>query len=447
MDPDEPAEVRANRAFLSERGVWHQVSRNWGNPDRKGEPVPATGCADAAYKRHRLGNVGIPLFDELKSHVGVYDDGRGRHYVAAHCRGTQVRDDEKLAAAVGHAVTRLSAEELGQELGMARGLVNPMSLARSGQVHQIFDQSVLWRIAPPYTMMTNIGEATYGVEFYPEELINGLEDAIVGDIVADEFRHQPTFHTIGILTGNGPESGIELWGRLNEKIQARRGARFRGDVSFPKVIVESVPDMGVSMELRARSDRVERTVLDGVGRLCEDGATLIAVACNTTQFFAQAIEDVCERHGASFVSLVEATGEALTESEVEAFDLLGIGAVTDLDEWSDFLRLTESFDVRVPNDVDVRAIDDLGFWIKRLPEPRGRDVNRLADLIAKRTQTETVVIALTELSLVFEEHKKTITSRAPDKRFVDTLDELAAKLAELYCADWERAEQRPEIDD
>jgi len=443
----EPYEVAANRSFLRSLGVWHQVTRNRGNLGRVGKPVPATSCADAAYKRDRLGGIGIPLFDELKSHVGGYDHPEGRRYVVAHCRGTQKRDDEKLSKIVGYPVKRLSPDELDTRFGSAHGLVNPFSFARAPQenrVLQVFDETLRDRLAPPYTMMTNLGEATYGVEFYPQELIDALEGVLVRDIIADDASAQrPTFHTLGILTGNGPESGIELWKRINHRIRESRGQRFQGDVSYPHVLIESLPAMGLSMELQSRADDVRKTVLEGIERLCQGGATAVAIACNTTQHFSEEIREVCALYGAQFISLVDETAAWLEREGVTRFDLIGIGAVTDLQHWSDFRRIASRFAIHVPSQAHVLDISDLGFKVKRSPKHNGKDTTKLGSLISQGTQTDTVVIALTELSLVFAEHEKAIALRAPTKRFVDTLQVLADRMAEMYCSDWVEAERKP----
>src|SRR5205085_7885075 len=97
-----PSAVAINRTYLESLGLWHVVSRN----------DPAGTCEDAANKRNRIGNKGIPLSDELKSHVGFYEHADGRRYVVVHCRGHQRRDDKKLSVVVGFRVERVSEEEL-----------------------------------------------------------------------------------------------------------------------------------------------------------------------------------------------------------------------------------------------------------------------------------------------------------------------------------------------
>jgi len=56
-------------------------------------------------------------------------------------------------------------------------------------------------------------------------------------------------------------------------------------------------------------------------------------------------------------------------------------------------------------------------------------VNRLRDLINRSTETDTVVLALTELSILWS--RQNGPSRS-GKRFIDTLDILASSMAEIY---------------
>lgn len=415
-----PGGVTANLAYLESVGVWHLVSNN----------LPAKSCRDAASKRNRLGNTGIPVFDELKSHVGAYAHPDGRRYVAVHCRGHQQRDEEKINAVVGFPVERLNEEELKSAFNLEYGLVNPFLFARQPNTIQIFDLSVVERYFTPHTMMTNAGSDTFGVEFDPRQLVQALPNCSVADMVTDESHGVPTEHSIGILTGNGPESGMELWHRINAKIQSSPRIAFCGDTSFPSVVIQSIPAMGLSMELADREAEVRATVLGGIDRLCAGGATVVGIACNTTQYFSDEISDLCASHCVQFVSLVDETAAALGRMNVQRFDLLGIGAVSDLERWSDFRRIAAQFEIEVPKGEIVKAINDLAFAIKKNPEATGSDVSTLRRLIDGGTQTDTVLLALTELSLVVVQHPK-IKSKSR-KNIVDTLDFLADRMAATY---------------
>jgi aspartate/glutamate racemase len=427
----DPLAVRDNRRYLESLMLWHRVTTN----------ECAKSCGDAASKRRRLGNVGIPLFDELKSHAAAYDDPSGRRYVICHCRGNQARDDAKISEIVGQRTERLTEVELTERFDLGYGLINPFFFARQEDVRQVFDSTVLEQYFTPHTMMTNLGHCEYGVEFVPGELVEALPNVTVADIVTADSPRRPREHAIGILTGNGPESGMELWRQLNERVfGANKNGRFGGDIGYPAVTIRSIPSMGMSMELPERAATVRATVLSGIEDLLGCGATLIGIACNTTQYFSHEIGELCTQHNASFVSMVHVTRRALQAHGVRSFDLLGIGAVSDLAGWSDFRHLSPEFDVHVPRPTAVKQITELAFKIKKQDEPKGADVTTLSRLIKESADTDTVLLALTELSLLVERFP--VIREKSGKRFLDTLGLLAECLADTYLAERHKAEAR-----
>lgn len=413
-------QVQANLDFLRTNDVWHVVSRN----------QPAESCPDAANKRNRLGHTGIPLSDELKSHVAYYETEKGRNYIAVHCRGHQPRDDAKVDRVVGFPTVRVDPDDLEQTFGLRYGMVNPVFFATQPAVLQIFDPSVLEPFFPPYTMMTNAGDLETAIEFQPRELIDALPSVAVADVVVDSSRIFPQQQCIGILTGNSSESGMELWQQMNSLIRDSDDVPCRGDTDFPRVVVQSLPEMGMSMELARREADVREVVLGGVRQLCRDGATAVAIACNTTQYFSDAVREICDDFGAQFVSLVDATGEVLRERGVTEFDLLGIGAVADFTKWSDFRRLADEFRVYLPSERQIDAIELLGYEVKKKGGGDPKVINQLRDIVNSGIQSNTILIALTELSLVMKSQKR--RSKSTDRVYIDTLEILAGRLAEIY---------------
>jgi aspartate racemase len=414
-----PRRVRENLELLRDAGVWHLVSSN---PEVRS-------CRDAAEYRWRLGDRGIPLCDELKSSIGAIA-GEERQYVAVHCRGHQYIDERKLATVLGGEFRRLDEKELERAFDMKYGVVTPFGLAKTPGVRQLFDRTVLERYFPPHTMMTNAGSLTSAVEFEPAQLVTAIPNAEMLDVVRDIDAVLPVQHTIGILTGNGPESGMLLWECMNECIRRNSDRHFRGDVAFPRVLIESVPGMGLSMELPARAEEVRPVVLDAVKRLCEGGATIVGIACNTTQFFAAEVSEMCAKHGARFVSLVDETAEHLMREGIRAFDFFGISAVTDFGGWSAFTRLDDEFELLRPDTQEVERITAVAFGVKQRGVD-GRAVNHLRDLLNRASRTDTVVIALTELSSILQDHPRS----KGDKHFVDTLQVLAEEMARIYLAE------------
>lgn len=414
-------EQRKLLSTLDESGVWYNVSIN----------DPVWSCQDAANRRWRLGHEGIPLADELKSHVAGYLDDAGRErFVVVHCRGNERRDDEKVSALVGGEVYKLGKERLGDVFGSGYGLVNPMLFVSHPEVRQVFDSSVLERYFAPHTMMTNLGTPTLAIEFRPADLIRALPNAEVADVITRDTR-VPKELVFGILTGNSPESGIELWKHVNRRIREQSGKSFSGDCGLPRILVESVPDMGLSMELPSRLGEVREVVLGGARQLCLRGATVLGVACNTSQYFSEELRKLCSEYQCRFVSMVDETERRLAEEGISRFDLLGIGAVTALGQWSDFGRIADRFEIHVPKPGDEAAINDLAFSIKK-EGASDRNIQRLRALIARTSSTETVLLALTELSVAFAAQKESQKGSRSGKKYVDTLTVLGDAMADLY---------------
>jgi aspartate/glutamate racemase len=222
-----------------------------------------------------------------------------------------------------------------------------------------------------------------------------------------------------------------LWKRIDDCIRDRsREVPFRGDIGYPRVVLESLPCMGESMDLPSRVDAVRPVVLGGVRNLCERGATVIGIACNTTQYFAAEVQEVCREYDAQFVSMVDATMARLRELNITAAKFLGIGAVSDLTQWSDFSRLNAQFALELPENSSVREIDDLAFLVKEngaTPET----LNPMRDLIRRTAPDEddVVVLALTELSVLIA------TQKGSSRLIIDTLQILAERMAAIYLAE------------
>lgn len=403
-----PGSVQRVAGFLKTGGVWFALSRNW----------EARSCRDAAHKRWRLGHQGIPLHDEMKSFFGrMVGEGGEPQYVVAHCRGDRLLDMDRLAKALDLArpPVRLAEEEL-EAMGMAHGLVNPfVPWALDGQLIassalQVFDDDLLRPIGVPGTVMTNAGDLTWAVEFHPDELVAALEPAhaIVADIAEPDPRTPSRLATprpvIGIITGNAPESGIALWNRVNVRVREILGDAHCGDVSMPQVIVHSLPELGLSMELEARQDPVWRALRGAAEALCREGAQLLALACNTTHFFTPPLREVCAEEGAEFVSMPEAVATWLLHRGVRRVALVGIRYVSDLGPWSAYREPFASFEVERLRPRAMQRLDELAYQVKQ-EGANHSGLTRLRDILRQEVRSDHVVLALTELSLLIDRQR------------------------------------------
>ena len=416
-----PKEVNSLGTFLNEKDIWFNISHN----------NLAMSCCDAANKRYRLGYTGITCFDELKSNFGYYIKNNKKHYVLLHCRGTQKIDLKKVNFLLKAEFIRLPKEELKNHFNLEYGLINPFLIAKEfSSIIQYFDSTVFTSFLPPYTMMTNAGNHNWGIEFNPKELNKVIKSLVVEDIVLrkyDSFKKP----VIGILTGNSPESGILLWENINSNIRKLLGNSFRGDISFPRTIIDSIPEMGFSMELELRETQTKKIVLEGVKNLCENGASIVVLACNTTQYFADDIREICENYNSIFISMEEALISFLNRKEINQLDFLGIDYVTNFNKWSDFKNLKELFDVTIPSPKVLKEINELAFKVKE-NNVDGRNINKLRNLIKDSNKTGNVVIALTEISILLDSQK---TKSKNNNRFFDTLKILAENTASRYFSE------------
>jgi aspartate/glutamate racemase/prolyl-tRNA editing enzyme YbaK/EbsC (Cys-tRNA(Pro) deacylase) len=422
-----PHNVQDLSSLLKQWDLWHIITNNEHNQE-------AYDCERAVAMRTRLGNVGIPLWDELKSNLVYYDSHVERKYALLHCRGNQKLEPSKVINVLGAEYTRLPKEALRSVFNCEYGLVNPFNFATDfPDVEQIFDLSVMEDYFPPYTLMTNAGDMRWGIEFRANELVNAISSKRVADIVMDNSKFHIRKHKIGILTGNSPESGILLWQRLNETIRTRLDDDFLGDLSLPTVLVNSMPEMGLSMELDIREDDTWKIVERGITTLCEDGATIIGIACNTTQYFSERIREICEKYDAEFISMADAVNYYLVDSGMKHFDFLGIKFVTDFGKWSDFGLLNELYQVEIPSEFALAKMHQIALDVKKKTVDSNEGRNKLRDLINKSTKTKNIIIALTEISTLLATQKQ---KKDDDTQFIDTLTLLAQRMADRYLKDY-----------
>jgi aspartate/glutamate racemase len=222
-----------------------------------------------------------------------------------------------------------------------------------------------------------------------------------------------------------------LWQRINESIRNHPSGFCKGDLSFPKVFIASLPEMGLSMELANRVDAVKPVVIGGVRQLCESGATLVAIACNTTQFFADEVEKECARFGAQFIRTADVTAEHLREQQISSFDFIAIGAVADFGGWSAYGQALAGFDVHKPSLATLEKINEVAYDVKR-ETISAKTINKFRNLI-QRTETNAVVLALTELSLVYNDQKQ---GKRSSKTIVDTVELVARRLSDTYVQEY-----------
>lgn len=408
--------------MLDARSIWHLFSRN----------PKVLSCRDAANKRFRLGHTGIPLRDELKSFLGYFTLDTGEpSFVAVHCRADRDLDFEKIkkCLSISSKIKRVTSND-ENDSDLSYGLVNPFQLLsgfKGKPVMQIFDQRLLEFYGSPETMMTNAGEYKWAVEFNPKELIQKFGgETNIADVVCNEGEVQHVMLPIGILTGNGPDSGMLLWSKINSALQMRAGRQFSGDISYPEVRVVSMPGMGLSMELDAREKQVKKIIESGIIQLGASGAKIISLACNTTQYYAEYVDELCSSFGGKFISMEGALTRHLDEKKITDASLIGIKYITDRAEYSGFKQVFSGRNIETISDEGLARILELGYLVKKEGASE-RGLQKLYSILNKHTSSDNIIIALTEISVLLAGQKK---QRKSNKNIIDILSLYASAIAD-----------------
>jgi aspartate racemase len=398
----------------------------------------AGNCRDARSKRRRLGHVGIPLYDEIKSKVVLAKDQTGAaKIVAMHCRGHMTIDFDAVSQLCQFRVTDtpLPEAELQELFGMKFGTVNPVliNINSSHRILNLFDSGLLQPISVvPGTMMTNAGEHSWGIELDPRELIASTNAKLIGDIAVPDDKLQPyelphvrNPKTIGIITGNGPDSGIALWEDINQYFVEILGVHFLGDISLPKVSIVSVPAMGLSMELERRETATWEALSEAVYEIKQQQVELLALACHTTHYFTDKIRAIFDSDGQRFISMPDVVVDYLDENEITELAILGIGYVADLGKWSAYSMLSK-YRVEKLSASTLEKFRELGYEVKKMSQ-RHKSFLNLTRLLRHEVKSKNVIVALTELSILLQSQSK--KERPSEKNIIDALELYAKAIA------------------
>lgn len=219
---------------------------------------------------------------------------------------------------------------------------------------------------------------------------------------------------IGIITGSGPEAGLDLWHKVLQANKKLLGEGYQGDLDAPEVNVISVPELGLSMELERNDDQVWQVLSNTAERLAQS-ADYYAIACNTLNYYQPQLEAMAL--SAQLVSFSDVVVELIQQQGLQRVALLGAKPVTDLGDWSPYQKLTSVAEVEVPG--DGQALHQLIYAVKAHGGAHPQVMQRFAELLDS-LESEVVLLACTELPLI------PITS---DKQLIDVTELVAQQLA------------------
>ncbi len=219
---------------------------------------------------------------------------------------------------------------------------------------------------------------------------------------------------IGIITGSGPEAGIDLWQKVLYENKLYLKERFKGDLDAPNVTIFSIPQLGFSMQLEKNYDMVWETLKEAVIEICKY-VDYFVIACNTLNLYSSQIEKLGYKH--KFISTLDVVKEYIEEHNLNKIAIIAAMPILKMQKYSVFKSLYENFEVELPN--DFLKIHNLIYEVKK---SGGKDTKVIDEFesIVNSLKSKEIFLACTELPLI---NYKTKT-----KNLIDVTKLLAKKL-------------------
>ncbi|MGI9623428.1 MAG: aspartate/glutamate racemase family protein [Acidimicrobiales bacterium] len=200
--------------------------------------------------------------------------------------------------------------------------------------------------------------------------------------------------TIGIISGSGPEAGIDLWHKVLIASRRRAGPAYSGDLDAPRVVVVSEPLLGLSMDLEAHGPQVWAT-LEATARQVAEQSDVYGIACNTLNLYAENLESL--NLDSELISVQAVAAQYISSERLPSVGLLGARDVNTMGPLSAYRGLGEITEVITPQDPD--DLHELVLQIKR-SGPATPGLRKRFHHIIKMLDVEPVLLACTELPLL-----------------------------------------------
>lgn len=205
--------------------------------------------------------------------------------------------------------------------------------------------------------------------------------------------HQKEKKKIGIITGSGPEAGIDLWMKILAANKEYVGDKFKGDIETPHIVIHSVPELGYSMDIEKNDKILRESLLEAIKRISKD-VDFFCIACNTLHYYRKYIEQLTST--AEFVSIVDVVTNYIKLHGIKRLALMGTKSVMNLGNGI-YSHLSDLTEVEIP--VDLNKMHQLVFDIKRLGADNEPVKNKFL-VIVNQFNSKDILLACTELPLI-----------------------------------------------
>ncbi|CAH9050759.1 hypothetical protein PSECIP111951_02136 [Pseudoalteromonas holothuriae] len=218
---------------------------------------------------------------------------------------------------------------------------------------------------------------------------------------------------IGIITGAGPDAGIDLWQKVLKHNKSLYKEHYQGDLSAPEVVVYSIPQLGLAMDIKSNEAILWQRLQEVLQRL-NSQVDYVCIACNVLHYFSDKINQL--KLNIEFISIVDVVENYIKKHGNVA--LLSISKVIEFGQYSPYAPSAKKYPLETPKPA---AMDSLVSDIKRLGGEHPDTVAQFDEIVAQ-LQSDKLILACTDLPL--------LPLDKYHKEFVDASDMLAQALAE-----------------
>lgn len=222
---------------------------------------------------------------------------------------------------------------------------------------------------------------------------------------------------IGIITGAGPDAGIDLWQKIlkhNKALYQQSDLyHYMGDLSAPEVVVHSLPQLGFAMDIKQHEALLWEQLKTALARMCLQ-VDFVCIACNVLHYFVDKIKQL--KLDVEFVSIVDVVEQYLKKNTNVA--LLSISNVIEFGQYSPYSKSAEKYPIETPASA---AMDKLVHSIKNQGAEHPDTVAQFSSILAT-LKADKLVLACTDLPL--------LPLKLFEKDFIDASDMLAQTIAQ-----------------
>ena len=410
--------------FCVDKGIQLTLSRN----------AKVLSCKDARNNRLRLGHVGIPLYDELRSIVfkGFTKTGEEK-IIAVHCRGHMIISENRLVEIcdLNNFPAIMDSCELKDRFGMDLGTVNPfMTLINSNEsVINIFDNGLTEPITFfPKTMMTNAGVHTWGIEFDPVLLINSFKEKIIDCVAVEKndekntkYIDMPQFNnpkSIGIIVGHESNAGAFIWNTIKNQFDNLLCGYSNGSISLPLVKIIHLRTMGLSTQVEQKEQTIINSLFDAIRSL--NDVDVLVIPYYMGNEISLEIRNIFEQKGRVFLSF--------DDTVISSIYAINPSTVAVVGRNIELLNKKISSNLQI-EDIGIDILDEfrnLNLEVSKMQNTYSI-FKKLVFLINEHISSDNIAIIYSELLMLYKQYKK----KSFNKNVVDFLESYAEEIARV----------------